>query len=268
MTLNTSTESPEAKLAQLLEKSSKRTNIPVRKAFVRRLEQEENEPPLHKIYVGGQNGSVAVKLYLAILWKAVAEPYDVSDVPASTWAALLGLDDPMGKGRKKIYTALEKLSAAHLIRKEQRAGYPPKIFLLSDSGNEQGYIPPTSAAFTDTRGGGRAQDSNLYFKVPSALWTTGKIQSMSGPALVMYLILAAEEAYKREVWFSSNSFPQRYSFGAKLRAQGTKELREPHRDLLQTRRVPLSDFGAEDFSFEIRRSRKLYKLVNETIPEQ
>lgn len=262
-------DTPAISLAKLTEKTSGRRSIPLRKGFVRSSEGG-GEPPLHKLYSGGRSGTVAVKLYLALVWKAVAEPYDVSGVPASTWAALLDLDDPMGKGRKRIYTALSKLVELKLIKVKTRPGYPPQVFLLSELGDGSAYVPPSDAVFADSRRGRSAQPENLYFKVPSRLWTTGKIQKMSGPALVMYLVLAAEQGYKKEVWFSSGSFGERYFFGPKLRAQGTRELRDPAVDLeiLKTRRVPVSQWGEEDFSFEVRRSRKMYKLVGDACPER
>lgn len=246
---------------ELAESSRRRIDTPVRKSFVRPM-SESGGPvaPLAQIYSGGRSGIVAVKLYLALLWRCSAPPYS-TDKPARAWATLLDLEDPRGKGARRIKNAMKALADARLITLAEQAGYPNITTLLDESGSGRSYELPSTAynfAKRNSASTGRLAE-NMYFKVSPRLWSEGYIQSMSGPALVMLLILLAEQAGAgTKVWFSTEEFPRRYNISHKTRAAGTRELRES--GLLTVEAESLAA-NPRSSTFDSQRRRKVYRLT-------
>lgn len=250
---------------ELAESSRRRIDAPVRKSFVRpRTSDAGPVAPLAQIYRGGRSGIVAVKLYLALLWRCSAEPFS-TDKPARAWATLLDLDDPEGKGARRVKSAFRALADAKLIAVADQPGYPNVVTLLDESGSGRRYRLPSSAYSLAAQNAGRnaQQDdevlSNTYFKVPQQLWRKGYIQTLKGPGLVMLLILLAEQAGEgAEVWFSTAEFPSRYNVSHKTRAAGTTELVE-----LGLLRVEAESIGIRNRSttFDVKRRRKVYRLT-------
>lgn len=250
-------------LASDLENSTSRTEIPIRKIFVRR-DNPSNTTPLLEIYRGGKGGEVALKLYIALLWKAVAEPFEIKNVSGSGWAALLGLYDssstPEEKNaaRERINKALRKLKKLRLIELVQQKGTTPIIRILTEDMSGDAYIPPSQDAFKrKIKRVKSKRTEDFYFKVPTNLWTSGKIHELSGAALVMYLIIAAEFGASSNVWFSTESFPERYGISSSTRARGTRELEAE--GLLRVGRQRI-DRAGRSLSMEVVRSRKTYRL--------
>lgn len=238
----------------------RRVDIPVRKSFVRPM-TETSDPvaPLARIYSGGRSGVVAVKLYLALIWRCSAPPFS-TDKPARAWATLLDLEDPEGKGARRIKDAMRRLADEQLIDVTSQAGYPNLVTLRDESGSGRAYeLPSTSYSFGKAnRASKEALAAQTYFKVPLRLWTRGYIQALKGPGLVMLLILLAEQGGEgARVWFSTDEFPRRYNISHKTRAAGTQELR--NMGLLTVEREglpPTSKSGV----FETRRTRNVYRL--------
>lgn len=264
--LRTPTASAESLAAarELADSSRRRIDTPVRKSFVRPRTSSSNPvAPLADIYRGGRSGVVAVKLYLALLWRCSTEPFS-TDKPARAWATLLDLEDPEGNGTRRVKSALRILERAQLIQLTAQPGYPNVVTLLDESGTGRSYtLPSTAYTFAARNAGRRAQQSdavlsNTYFKVPQQLWRKGFIQTLSGPGLVMLLILLAEQGGEgSEVWFSTDEFPQRYNISHKTRAAGTKELVE-----LGLLAVEAENVGVRTRStFDVRRRRKVYRLT-------
>ncbi|GAA1359207.1 hypothetical protein GCM10009636_32640 [Arthrobacter koreensis] len=139
--------------------------------------------------------------------------------------------------------------------------------ILDESGNNTEYqLPSTSFAKTQlpSTETAAAKNPHLYFKVPSALWTGGYIQALSGPGLVMLLILLAERAGEKAVWFGTREFPARYFISAGTRTKGTKELQAL--SLLTTLSVPLPQPNGD--VFDPRRRRYLYRLNGAAVLSQ
>lgn len=235
-----------------------RLATPVRKSFVRR--DDGQPPPMALVYRGGRSGVVALKLYLALLWRCAAEPYETAKL-GRAWAMLLGLDDPSGKGARRVADALRALEAANLVRITRRPGTPHLVTLLNESGNGEEYSPPGADYAKAPKGakGDEIRARNRYLQVPSQLWLDGDIQQLKGPGLVVLLILLAERAGDEEVWFSTEAFPSRYGrLSPTTRAAGTRQLRDLHLLEVTGSLMPPSATGSV---FAPIRRRNTYRLI-------
>jgi len=240
---------------ELAQGSGRRVDTPVRKGFVRSLDDGKTPAPMSQIYAGGRSGIVAIKLYLALIWRCSAAPFSTGK-PARAWATLLDLEDPNGKGVRRISRAMRALATSKLITLTEQDGKPNLVTLTNETGSGASYTLPSTAY---ARAGTEEQKTqHRYFKIAQRLWTEGYIQDLSGPATIMLLILLAEQADSKDVWFSTAQFPQRYRISHKTRAEGTREL--VRRDLLTTHRESLSWNGGTAV-FDPRRKRTLYRLT-------
>lgn len=252
------------KLAEEIANSAtRRVDIPIRKTFVRSLDPE-TVPPLARIVSrGGRGGGLAVKLYIALIWRCSAKPYS-TEIPARKWARLLALEDPNHKGARRVAKALKLLEELQLIELTTRRGEPSIICLKDESGDGSEYELP-STAYTK----GRA-DKDRYLKVSVKLWTKAYIQMLSSPALAMLLILLtegsgdAEKGAKEgtEVWWSTERFPLRYWISPAMRSRGTKDLIAA--GLLYVRRQSVANPGSKK-DFVRERVRNVYRLQNSAL---
>src|SRR5690625_2828720 len=201
----------------LSQSSGRREDTPIRKVFVRT--DDDSTPPLTQLVsTRGRGGDVAVKLYLALVWRCSAAPFD-TDISARKWAALLDLDDPNHNGARRITAALKRLETLRLIRLEQRRGASSVVTLLDESGDGSKYeLPSTAYTFAPEN----AKSKSRYFKVPLGLWMSGHLQEMSAAALSMLLVLLAESPQPgRAIWWSTDRFPTQYGIGrASCRGRG------------------------------------------------
>lgn len=246
-------DTARAAAQDLVDAAPRREGIPVRKSFVRR--DDGGQPPMSDLYRGGQSGIVAVRLYLALIWRSSAGSYSTSE-SARAWATLLDLSDPGGLGQRRITRAVHALESRNLISVSRDPGKVPEVTLLDESGGGDPYETPArqyAALVGDAR-----QQQHWYFKVPTQLWTEGQIQKMSGPGLIMLLILLAERADKgKGVWFAGDEFNKRYWISHKTRTDGTVELQK--RNMLTVGRQPVKTRpGASVFT--LTRQRHVYKL--------
>lgn len=234
------------------------TSFPVRKKFVRAGSPDAPPPPLAQLVE--RRALVALKLYLALVWRSASPPYDTNKT-ARGWATLLDLPKPDTSGAARIRAARATLAEIGLTEVIQRAANEaPALRLLNESGDRAPYELPSTSYFKEDRGGTSPFDNpNMYLQVPTALWTEGLLQQMSMGALSMLLILLAERADRGDgVWFSTAEFPNRYRISAPTRSRGTKELVEA--GLLRTRRMPLSNPNGSQI-FDQRKTRKRYRLT-------
>lgn len=261
--------------AEVVDKSvGARKAVPIRNAFVRNDDPDE-DAPLKKLVSGGggRGAAVPVMLYVALIWKCAKKPFDVK-LPARKWAELLSLPDPSGRGARRIANALLTLEGLRLIKLEKVHGEPSRVTLLDESGDGSDYEVPSTAYSL----GGLKRD--LYFKVSSRLWTSGEFQQLSASGLAMLLILLEEGGHKpnespfvkvmnsapqgREVWFTTENFPARFGISASMRSRGTKELENAF--LLHTFRRPVGPPGTL-VSFTTEKLRKVYVLRGDAVVE-
>jgi hypothetical protein len=242
--------------------SRRRDSAPIRKSFVRRVgagPASSERPPLAQLFSGGRGGRVAILLYLAIIWRCSSEPYS-TDKPARAWATLLDLEDPEGRGARRIAEAAKALQAARLVTLTPQPGFPNRITLLEESGEGRKYTLPSTAYSTAKAKGvhGTDLERHTYFKIAPEAWTEGHLQSLSGPAIALLLILLAERGGEgKPVWFSTDAFADRYRISHKSRAEGTKELER--RGLLRVGRESLAD-NPRSTVYDTKRYRNIYHL--------
>lgn len=243
-------------------RSGRRRAVPVRKVFVRAAAADAPVPPLARLFqVGGRGGVVSIKLYLALIWRCSAPPF-TTDKPYRAWATLLGLDDPRGKGTRRIASAMKLLQSEGLVDLTAEPGQTNTVTVRHENGTGRSYTLP-STSYVKARAGAAgdpARARNKYFKIPARLWTEGQIQALRGPGLVLLLILLAEQAGEGErVWFSTEAFPDRYRISHKARAAGTVELQR--RGLLDVEREALPDRPTPTPSvYDRQRYRNVYAL--------
>ncbi|MDV6300921.1 hypothetical protein R3P82_17575 [Dietzia maris] len=244
---------------QLANASKRRRSIPIRKGFIRSL-TGDGAPPLRRIYKG-RSGEVALKLYLALMWRSSAKPF-TTDRPYSAWARLLDLDDPPGSGSRQIRNALRALERANLIALEPRPGKAPIVTILNELGGGEVYDPPHSrwTSATKNKRSKATKDKHRYFQIPEHLWTKGYIQSLRGPGLVMLLILLAEQSSElNPVWFSTDQFPDRYGVSPSTRSKGTQELEFHH--LLVVEKESVAANPRNNY-WDPKAYRNLYRLTS------
>ena len=244
---------------ELLDSSGRRIDsFPIRKSFVRAASSVSPDPPLALLVK--TRTPVPIKLFLGLVWRSASPPFD-SEKTLRGWATLLDLPRPDTSGVSRVRAARQMLEEQNLIRVSSRGGNePPAIRLLDESGSGEEYELPSTKFFQTDRYSEtpRIQNPHLYLKFPTELWVQGLVQQMSLGALAMLLVLLAEQADQKGVWFSTENFPQRYRISAPTRARGTKELIEM--GLLRTARKPLAPMGGSEI-FDRRLSRKIYRLI-------
>lgn len=202
------------------------------------------------------------------MWRSSAAPFTTS-IPARRWADALGLIDPPRQGARRVITAFDLLEDLNLVTVTRTRGDASEIRLCDESGvlrssEPRPYTLPYDALMASRkRQRGRkprgTDHSNLYFKVPAALWTKkADIQRMSPAALSLllaYLNEARIEEENPEVWWSTNAFPDRYHLSSSMRTRGTKELVEMN--LLHVKKRSVGKPGLVK-SFSSERVRNVY----------
>lgn len=246
----------------LTERVRRRTAIPIRSAFVRSDILDVEQPPLGSLVSsGGRGGGTALKLYLALIWIYGDPKKGIEDIPARLWAELLDLEDPTGKGKRRVNAALSKLEQLNLLRVEQHRGLPPTLRLLVESGLGLPYMEiPSTARFKAPKAD---RDLHNYFKLPVKLWTEGHVQAMSAKALAMLLVLSESSVGEdgREIWWSNKRFEERYGLSRATRSEGSRELFA--RRLVQVRREEVTTGPS---AFATPRMRNVYKLIGAAKP--
>lgn len=251
-----------AAVEQMMASVGGRASIPVRHGFVRRDAPQADPPVLARLVES--RATVAIKLYLAIIWRCAAAPYEVT-APARDWAWLLDLDDPTGKGARRIRDALTTLEQANLIHVTRPRGEIPTITLLREDGTGQPYTVPWREVRRAQRRG--TPSGSRYFQLPLQLWTSGHLQHMSGAALAMLLLISEEtRGSTTPQWWSVTTFSDRFAIKKDTRATGTKELSDRH--LITVRKQAVASTpGTPSLFNKTTRTRNTYQLINQASPK-
>jgi hypothetical protein len=203
----------------------KRERVQIRRGFVES-SAPPSVPPLTQLLRGGRGGEVKIKLLLSMIWVAAKAPYDVT-FPARSWATLLALPDPGGKGAARITDALRTLEQQGFVSMKKHRGQPSSITLLSELGTGESYSHPGDVWQkldpSDTRS---RRAAPRYMQLSVSLWTNGWIAALSGPALSMLLILltSARGRDPENLWFSQSVAATRYGLTEPTRRKGIDEL--------------------------------------------
>jgi hypothetical protein len=153
----------------LLERSGRRTYVPIRRSFVQDPKRGGGAGPIASFV--HQRRSRTLDLYLLAHAVASAPPFDVC-FPATVWARALGISDQPGAGStiSKHWTWLVQRG---LIQSE-RSGRLRKVTLLKEDGSGLPYKHP-------------GREGN-YFKLPYAYWEGNFHNRMGLPAKAVLLI--------------------------------------------------------------------------------
>ena len=233
----------------------RRETAPVRALFVEQRDGAQGAaPPLARLLRGGRGGEVRLKLELSFLWFAVSPPHDLT-YPARAWATLLDLEDPEGRGARRVRQAIKSLEANNLVTVENRPGQPGRILLLNESGNIEPYTPPGNV-YNASRSRG-LDNPHRYIQLPDTLWTSGWLATLSGAGLAMLLVLltnlAGRPAESTDLWLSPDRATELYGLSDDTCSKGLRELRAV--ELITARRR-----SASRTAFDFRRLRNTYRL--------
>jgi hypothetical protein len=209
--------------AQVSKRMGGRRGAPIRRSFA---QGSGGNTPLSSLMSGrsarkgggGRGGNTRVAVLISLIWVLAAAPH-VSNRPARFWAELVGLEDPAVGGARAVLSSFRELEKRGFVRMENSSdGSPPSIHLLNESANGKIYTVPGAAK-------GGAVDP--YFRVPEYLWTSGAIQTLSGPALAMYLVILSvfrSDIDDYKVWFAQATFKDKFGLGDSTRKAGLREL--------------------------------------------
>ncbi|WP_020171218.1 hypothetical protein [Gordonia polyisoprenivorans] len=209
----------EAKRLAALLVTERRQTIPLRAEFVRDVNARPNDGPpdtkLRELVRRGGSDGLLLKLYLALIWRCSAPPFD-TEISARLWSNLLALPSyEHNVGARRVSKALTTLQDLNLVKLERISGDSSRVTLLHESGDGSAYTLPF---------GGRNPDA-YYLRVPVELWTSGKMHELGTPGVAMLLALLAEQPKNGgEVWWSTRRFESRIGLSVSTRTRGTKEL--------------------------------------------
>lgn len=214
-------------------------HVPVPVGFLR--DQRDGDPPLARMIRAGR-ADVRLGVYLCLLLRATDKPYDVRNNPTpATWAEMLCLVDPKGKGARRVTSAFQWLERERLVELKPRAGRPPEVQLLDPAGSGGAF----EAGF-DT--------GERWVSVPQELWLRGWIFDLRETSLAVLLVLM-DRLYKAKFpQFITRERHESYGLSEDTWTRGIRDLTD--RGLLTVGRVPIGD----DLNFE--RLRNTYWIEN------
>lgn len=241
--------------AEVLSQRVKGRDAQLRRSFVRR-GQTEKPTPMMSMLRGGRGGEVRLKVYLSLLWIGVAPPHTVT-YPARTWATLLGLADPPGRGARRVNEAMTWLERAGFVGVSGERGVPSTVMLKDESGSGATYtLPgPTIKRLQDAD---KPWNRHAYERVPVELWTNGWMAAMPGAALACFLVLRSvppprSGAPDTGSWFSPALLRDRYDMSDDTRQRGMRYLQDV--GLVTLRKDALARTSAD-----FQRTRNAYSL--------
>lgn len=235
------------------------SGAPLRQLFV--AAQSTEPPPLAKLLRGGgRGGQTRLKLYISLVWVSAKPPYE-SWHPARAWAALLNLDDPAGKGTRRIHDAVRDLSDRKLVTVQDRGGLPSLIRLLKEDGSGEAYESPSDAMnrLKRTAATEEALQQHRYLKIPSGLWVDGHLPQLTGKGLAMLLVLLSQRSPSvpsNPVWIAPRVADQRFRLAHTTRTSGLRELQQA--GLITTKTASVGDTGA---FIDFQRRRNVHTIL-------
>ena len=107
----------------------------------------------------------------------------MDNVPAATWALLLGLQDHEKLGAARVTSAIKALNDTGIILADQRRGREPRLLVRHEKGNA---IPWTSPV---GRKAEKHHEEDLYAQLDRGFWANGWITVLSARAVAALVIL-------------------------------------------------------------------------------
>lgn len=214
-------------------------SVPVPTAFLR--DQREGDPPLARMIRAGR-ADVRLGIYLCLLLRATDVPYDVRNNPTPTaWAKMLCLEDPKGKGARRVTSAFKWLERERLVELTPRAGRTPEVQLLDPAGSGR----PLEGGF---------DSGERWVSVPHEVWLRGWIFELRETSLAVLLVLMDRLYGAKFPQFVTRERHESYGLSEDTWTRGIRDLTD--RGLLKVGRAPIGD----DLNFE--RVRNTYWIID------
>ncbi|MFD7983956.1 hypothetical protein ACFV4M_11345 [Kitasatospora indigofera] len=204
--------SQERSIAALLQSSKRRKNaVPVRRSFVQRSTDGNDEAPSPLSELVRSRGERALDLYLLVAAVTTAAPYDVTE-RSELWARCLGHHSPGASASVKVSRLWSRLEELSLIARSQSSKFTT-ITKLMDDGSGTTYLPPVGLAE------GPLED--VYFRLPFQYWIDGLHKKLSLPAKAMLLICMS---LRDPEFYIPEMFARWYGLSPKTVRRGRDEL--------------------------------------------
>lgn len=204
---------------------------------------------------GGRGGKLRLSLYLHLLWVAAGKTHG-SSRPASFWAELLGLEDPLDQGARRIRAAWKDLQDRKfvLILPANTPGDNDEIRPLREDGSGRPYSIPTG------------YDGDTYRRIPEiALRKLFGDPELTGSGLVAYLalrVLSLKVSRHEDLVLGKEYFSKEVGMGDTTRKKGLENL-----EFLGVVESHLEKIDGSGEKFDTRgRRRRIYTLVEEYFP--
>jgi hypothetical protein len=169
---HTPTAESRTSMDYLVSRSQRTSGLQLAHSFLR--DYSNRTPPLAQLIQGGRGGEVRLKLYLTACLVTAASPYAYTHATASrSWAEALNLDDPGGKGARRVSTAFGWLHENRFLDVDKKKGRTPTFRLLSTTLDGSPYERPKTH----------------YVTVPLGIWKRHWISALSAAELGVFLAI-------------------------------------------------------------------------------
>jgi len=206
-------------------------------------EDEMSPPPLVRLLqeTGGQD-AIRPKLLLSLYWVTTNQVEVFTNEPFEFWAYLLDLDEPDGKGARRVRESIARMGAdepgdpcSHLLDVRPKPPRPPRVGVLHEAGDGRPWVPPNPSEVGPT---------DYFLQLPPTFWTNGWMARLSGPALLAFLVTVSAAPFDAPpgapVWISHERLEQHHRLNPKTWQAGLRELRSYELVTSRTSRVPTS----------------------------
>ena len=221
--------------AALLERAV-RPNVPVRKVFVQRLEDEDPRHGPLKPFVTAGNLR-ALRAYLMVLAAGSRENTDgwATTLDSLVWARLFDAHTfaTTASARTGAWRTLQWLQSANLIWCSRERGSPKiTVKLLREDGSGEDYTRPDGVLPKDR-----------FINLPRRFWTAGYDERLDMAGFAMLLAVAREKPWSA---FPAEKMPKWYGWSGDTTLRGLKKLLDlglvERREHYRT--TPLSPLGS------------------------
>lgn len=228
------------RLEKAVDRAKRKKSVQLPRGFVYRDQHDNASTPLSELL---QNkGDLRVKVFLTALMMATREPHNLK-LPASEMAVLLGLEDPQGKGRRRVQDTYRALATANMIAKVDSPGRTSELTVLNPDGSNEEW--------------NSRELQHPYLSLPIELWKNGWIIKLSGRSIALFAVLRDLTASRpNDSGWADGIRKRSYGLSKDTWRRASAELKEE--DLLDITREPHTVAGE-------RRLRNVYKLKNETL---
>jgi hypothetical protein len=215
-------DSGPLELAAGLERRLKGRSAQVRAAFLTRPDADAAVPMATRLHQARSKGGLDLRLELTLLWAAGGSGVDPHTgllhsvrFDAASYAALFGLPDPDGAGKRRIRATLRRLASHNVIEIRPRPGLVPVTVLRDETGSGAAYTRP-------------GEEGQPYVALPAGFWTNGWVNTLHPSAILALLVLSHLEGVAARkgapLFLAPSSRERRYGFSADTWYAGVADL--------------------------------------------